>query len=80
MQGNSFQEAVQRVSSSMRKIGPKTVPTDVLHFVLVWERGDGTLRVFSAEHFVQEDKIREATTDFHSRFLKGGEVGLEGAY
>ena len=64
------------MGSSVGKVGPKTVPTDVFHFVLVWERGNGALRVFSAEHFVEEDKIGKTATDFDSRLLKGGEVGL----
>ena len=76
MQGNSFQEAVQGVSSSVGEVRPKTVPTDVFHFVLVWERGNCALGVFSAEHFVEEDKVGETATDFHGRFLKGGKVGL----
>lgn len=76
MQGNSFQEAMQGVGSSMGKVRPKTVAADVFHFVLVWERRNGALRVFSAEHLVKEDEVGEAATDFDSRFLKGGEVGL----
>ena len=76
MQGNSFQEAVEGVSSSVGEIRPKTVPTDVFHFVFVWERGNRALRVFSAEHFVEEDEVGETATDFDGGFLKGGEVGL----
>ena len=48
MQGESFQEAMQRVSSSMRKVGPKAITADVLHFVLVREWRDGALGIFSA--------------------------------
>ena len=76
MQGDSFQEAMQGVSSPMGKVGPKTVAADVFHFVLVWERRNGALRVFSAEHFVKEDEVGKTTTGFDSRFLEGGEVGL----
>lgn len=76
MQDESFQEAVEGVSSSMGKIRPKAVAADVFHFVLVWERGDGTLRVFSAEHLVQENKVGEAATYFDGGFLERREVGL----
>ena len=60
----------------MGKIGPKTVPADIFHFVLVWERRYGALRVFSAEHLVKEDEVGETASDFASRFLEGGKVGL----
>ena len=76
MQGESFQEAVQGVSSSMGKVRPKAVAADIFHFVLVWERGDGALRVFSAEHLVKENEIGETAAHFDGRFLEGGEVGL----
>ena len=79
MQGDSFQEAVQGVSSSVGEVRPKAVPTDIFHFVLVWERGNCALRVFSAEHFVEEDEVSKSATDFDGRFLKGGEVGLKWA-
>lgn len=76
MQGKPFQEAVQRVSSSMGKVRPKAVATDVFHFVLVWKRGDGTLRVFSTKDLVKKNEICEAAADLDSGFLEGGEVGL----
>ena len=76
MQGNSFQEAVQGVSSSMGKVGPKTVAADVFHFVLIWERGNGALGVFSAERFVKENEVGETATDFDSGLLEGGKVRL----
>ena len=76
MQGDSFQEAVQRMSSSIGKVRSKPVAADVFHFVLVWEGGNCTLRVFSAEGLVKENKVCETTTDFDGRFLKRGEVGL----
>ena len=80
MQGNSFQETVQGVSSSVGKVGAKTVAADVFHFVLVWERRNGALRVFSAERLVEEDEVGETPTDFDGRFLEGGEVGLQWGY
>lgn len=76
MQGESFQEAVQGVSSPMGKVRSEAVAADVFHFVLVWERGDGALRVFSTEHFVKENEVGETTTNFDGGFLEGGEVGL----
>lgn len=77
MQGNSFQEAVQGVSSSVGEVRAKTVAADVFHFVLVWERRNGALRVFSAERLVKKDEVGETPTDFDCRFLKGGEIGLQ---
>ena len=61
---------MQGVSSSVGEVRPKPVPTDVFHFVLVWERGNCALRVFSAEHFVEEDEVGETATDFDGRLLK----------
>ena len=60
----------------MGKVGPKTIATDIFHFVLIWERRNGALRVFSTEHLVKENEVGETATDFDCRFLKGGEVGL----
>ena len=76
MQGNSFEEAVQGVSSPLCEVRPETVPTYVFHFVLVWEGGNGALRVFSAKHLVKEYEIGKTATDFDGRFLEGREVGL----
>ena len=60
----------------MGKVGTKPVATDVFHFVLIWERRNGTLRIFSTEHLVKENEVGEAATDFDCRFLEGREVGL----
>lgn len=76
MQSKSFQETVQGVSSSIGKVRPKAVAADVFHFVLIWERGNGALRVFSAEILVQENEVGETAADFDGGFLERGEVGL----
>lgn len=76
MQSESFQEAVQGVSSSIGKIEPKAVATNIFHFVLVWERRDRALRIFSAEHLVKENEVGEPATNFGRGILKGGKVGL----
>ena len=76
MQGNAFQEALQGVSSSVSKVRAKTVAADVFHFMFVWERRNGALRIFPAEGLVEEDEVGKTPTDFDGRFLKGGEVGL----
>lgn len=60
----------------MGKIRPKAVAADVFHFVLVWERRDGALGIFSAEYLVKEDEISETAAHFDGRFLEGGEIGL----
>lgn len=80
MQGESFQEAVQGVSSSMGKVRPKAIAADIFHFVLVGERRDGALRVFSAEDLVKKDEVGETATDFDGGFLEGGEIRLQWAY
>ena len=76
MQGDSFEEAVQGVSSSMGKVSPETVAADVFHFMLVRQRGNGALRIFSAERLVQEDKVGESATNLDCGLLEGDEVGL----
>ncbi len=76
MHGDSFQEAVQGMSSSMGKVRPKAVATNVFHLVLIWERGDGALRIFLAEILVKENEVRETATDLDRRFLEGGEISL----
>lgn len=40
------------MGATVRKVRPKSVASYVFHFVLVWERGHGTLRVFPAEVLV----------------------------
>ena len=60
----------------MGKVRSKSVTANIFHFVLVWERGDRALRVFSAKHLVEENEVGEAATDFDSRFLEGSKVGL----
>ena len=76
MQCKSFQEAVQGVSSSMGEVGSKAVTTNVFHLVLVWERGNGALGIFSAERFVKEYEVSETATDFDGGFLEGCKIGL----
>ena len=80
MQGESFQKAVQGVSSSMGEVRAKAVAADIFHFVLVWERRNGALRVFSAERLVEENEVGEPATNFDEGFLEGGEISLSWAY
>ena len=79
MRDDSFQKAVQGMSSSMGKVRPKAIAADVFHFMLVWEGRDSALRVFSAERLIQKNEIGETATDFDGWLLEGGEVGLQWA-
>ena len=65
------------MSSSKGKVRPKAVAADVFHFMLVWERWNGALRVFSAKHLVKENEVGETATDFDDGFLERGKVGLQ---
>jgi hypothetical protein len=76
MQRYALQEAVQRVSSALRKIRAKAVAAHILHLVFVGQRRDGALRVLLGELFPEEDKVCEAAADGEFRALEGLEVGL----
>ena len=80
MQSEAFEEAVQGVRAAVCEVRPESVATDVFHFVLVWERGDGALGVFAAEEFVEEDKVRKASADFNGGLLEGCKIGLFTVY
>lgn len=70
MQSESFEKAVEGVSSSFGEVGTKAVTSDVFHFVLVGQRGDGALWILERELFVEEDEIGETTADLGGRFGK----------
>jgi hypothetical protein len=48
--------------------------------MLVWERGDGALWIFSAEVLVEEDEVCEAAPDLAGGFLKGCKIRLSLRY
>lgn len=48
MHGTAFEEAVEGVSASLGEVWAKAIPPNILHFVLVWERGDRALWVLFA--------------------------------
>ena len=77
MEGEAFEEAVQGVGTALGEVWTEAVASDVLHFVLVWEWGDGALGVFATEVFVEEDEVCEASADLAGGLLEGCEVGLE---
>ena len=79
MLSTAFEEAMQRVSSSLGKIGSKSVSSDVFHLVLVRQGRNGALRVLPGELLVQEDEVGEASADFDQRLLKRSEVCLQEA-
>ena len=65
------------MSATLSEVGAEAVPTDVFHFVLIRERGDGGGGVFSAEGLVEKDEVGEAATDGEGGFLERFEVRLE---
>ena len=67
---------MERVSTALGEVWAEAVAADVFHFMLVWERGNGTGGIFFAEGFVEKDKVGEAATNGEGRFLEGFEVGL----
>lgn len=67
------------VGAALGEIGAKAVPTDIFHFVFVRERGDGGGGIFSAEGFVEKNKVGEAAADREGGLLEGLEVCLEGS-
>lgn len=62
----------------MGEVRTEAVASDVFHFVLVGQRGNGTLWILARELFVEEDEIGEAAADFTGGFGKRLEVGLQG--
>ena len=76
MEGEAFEETVQGVGTAVGEVWTEAVASDVFHFVLVWEWGNGALGVFAAEVFVEEHEVCEASADLASGFLEGCEVSL----
>lgn len=68
MQSETFEKAVEGVSASLGEIRTEAVTSDVLHLVLVGQRGDGALWVLERQLFVEEDEVGEATADLGGRF------------
>ena len=52
------------MSAAISEVRPKSVASYVFHFVFVWERRHGTLRVFPAEVLVKKDEVCEASANF----------------
>ena len=52
------------VGASISEVRAKSVASYVFHFVFVWERRHGTLRIFPAEVLVKEDEVCEASANF----------------
>lgn len=76
MQGETFEETVQRVGTTIGEIWAEAIATDVFHLVLVWKWGDGALWVLAAEKLVEEDEICEATANLYGRTGEGCKVAL----
>ena len=64
------------MGAAISEVRPKSVPSYIFHFVFVWERWHGTLRVFPAEVLVKEDEVCEAPANFDHRLLKGRKICL----
>ena len=64
------------MGAAISEVRAKSVASYVFHFVFVWERGHGTLRVFPAKVFVKEDEVCEASANFDHGLLKGCKVCL----
>ena len=77
MEGETFEKAVQGMGAALGEVWAEAVAANVLHFVLVWEWGDGTGGVFLCECFVEKDEICEAAADGEGGLLKGLEICLE---
>lgn len=61
----------------MGEVRTEAVSTNILHLVLVGQRGDGALRVLFCELFPEEDEVGEAAADREIRLLEGLVVGLK---
>ena len=68
---------MEGVGATLGEVWAEAIATDVLHFVFVWERGDGIVGEFGGKGFVKPDKIGEAAADGCVRFGERSELGLE---
>lgn len=68
MQSETFEKAVEGVSSSLGEVRTEAVTSDVFHFVLVGQWGDGALWILERELFIKEDEIGKATADVGGGF------------
>lgn len=76
MKTEALQKPMKRVGTAMSKIGTKTIPPHVFHFVFVRERRNGTCGVISVEGFVKKDEVGEAAANSEGGFLECFEVRL----
>ena len=67
---------MQRMSSSLGEVWPKSISPDIFQLVFVWQWWNGTCWVLSREGLIEKHKVCEATPDSEVGFLKGFEVGL----
>lgn len=76
VEGQTDEEALQGVGAAGGEVGPEAVAADVLHALLVRQRGDGGGGVVAGELLEEEDKVGEAAADGGCFALEGGEGGL----
>ena len=74
--GAALEKSVEGMSAGVSESWAEAITSDIFHFVLVWQRRNGTLWVLLAELLVEEDEVSKPAADFHERFLEGCEVGL----
>jgi hypothetical protein len=70
------EEALEGVCAAGGKVGAEAVAADVLHALLVGQRGDGGGGKVAGELLVEEDEVGEASADGGGGALEGGEGGL----
>ncbi len=78
VESEAFEKAVKGMSPSLGEVWAEAITADVLHLVLVGQRGNGALWILEGELFVEEDKVGEAAADFGGGFGKRFEVRLIG--
>lgn len=77
MQRQSFEEAMERMGTTLGEVGAEAVAADVFHLMLVWKGRDGATGVFSMQRFVKKDEIRKAAAYAEGGSLKGFEISLQ---
>lgn len=68
---------MQRVCAPLGEVRTEAVSTNVLHLMLVGQRGNGALRILFCELFPQEDEVGEAAADGEFGLLEGLVVRLQ---
>lgn len=76
MEGESFEKSMKGMSTALRKVGTKAIPSHIFHFMFVGEGRNGARGVVSVEGFVEKDEVGETAADAEAGLLKRFKIRL----